>query len=440
VTARQLIDGYRAREFTPLEVIEELSERIEELNPRFGAFTTLCLDRAREEAKAYRADDPRPLAGVPLGVKDLFDSEGVPTTYGSPMFADHVPAADATALARARAAGAILVGKTQTHEFAWGITSVNRLMGTSRNPWAPERMSGGSSGGSAVALAAGLVPLALGSDTGGSIRVPSSFCGTVGFKPTYGLVSRDGIFPLAPSLDHPGPMARTPGDAALLLSAIADEVAPDDGRRRIGVHTELNVTPPFDLVEVAFPEAELAYPTFVPTQRAEALFTHRSAGLWPARRDEYGEDVRSRLEAAETVALGDYLAASENRRRLAAAFARVFREVDLLLTPVAKGPPPPIGEEGNLRDRVMPFTVPQDLAGLPTCTVRAGFDALGLPFGVQLTGPPGSDARVLAAAQELYDATPEVQAPWPTIATRPGAAARETHSSAAANSAVPSSK
>src|SRR5581483_6762428 len=168
LSARELIGGYRSREFTPLEVIDALAARIEELNPRLGAFTTLCLERAREEAKAVRPDDERPLAGVPLGVKDLFDSEGVRTTYGSPMFADHVPAADAVALAHARAAGAILVGKTQTHEFAWGITSVNRLMGTSRNPWAPDRMSGGSSGGSAVALAAGLVPLALGSDTGGS--------------------------------------------------------------------------------------------------------------------------------------------------------------------------------------------------------------------------------------------------------------------------------
>jgi aspartyl-tRNA(Asn)/glutamyl-tRNA(Gln) amidotransferase subunit A len=413
LSARELIDGYRARELSPLEVIDALAARIEELDPRLGAFTTLCLDRAREEAKAYRADDPRPLAGVPIGVKDLFDSEGVRTTYGSPMFAGHVPRADAAALARARAAGAILVGKTQTHEFAWGITSVNPLMGTSVNPWSLDRISGGSSGGSAVALAAGLVPLALGSDTGGSIRVPSSFCGTAGLKPTYGLVSREGIFPLAPSLDHPGPMARRPDDAALLLAAIADDVAPDDGMRRIGVYTDLLVKPPFDVVEVELPEAELAYPTFVPIQRAEALFTHRSAGLWPARRDEYGDDVRSRLEAAETVTLEDYLRASEDGRRLAAGFARAFRDVDLLLTPITAGSPPPIGDEGDLRDRVMPYTVPQDLAGLPACAVRAGFDALGLPVGVQLTGPPGSDARVLAAAQELYEATADVQAAWP---------------------------
>src|SRR5204863_5333790 len=143
------------------------------------------------------------------------------------MFAAHVPAAAAAAVRRARRAGAILVGKTQTHEFAWGITSVNRLMGASRNPWASERMSGGSSGGSAVALAARLVPLALGSDTGGSIRVPSSFCGIVGFKPTYGRVDSRGLFPLARSLDHPGAMARTPNDAALLFGVVADPPRPD---------------------------------------------------------------------------------------------------------------------------------------------------------------------------------------------------------------------
>jgi aspartyl-tRNA(Asn)/glutamyl-tRNA(Gln) amidotransferase subunit A len=226
LSAKQLLEGYRERRFSPVEVVDALAGRIEELDPGLGAFTTLCLERASDEARAVeqqyaRGEPAGRLAGVPFGVKDLFDSEGVRTTYGSPMFADHVPTADAEAVRRARAAGAILIGKTQTHEFAWGITSVNFLMGSSRNPWNQQLMSGGSSGGSAVALAAELVPLALGSDTGGSIRVPSGFCGTVGLKPTYGRISSAGVFPLARSLDHPGPMARTP-DVALLFSAIAD--------------------------------------------------------------------------------------------------------------------------------------------------------------------------------------------------------------------------
>ena len=253
LSAGQLLEAYRARALSPVEVVDALAQRIERLDPALGAFTTLCLERTRDEAvaaeAAYRSGaSVRPLEGVPFGVKDLFDTAGVRTTYGSPMFSDHVPEQDAETVRRVRAAGAILIGKTQTHEFAWGITSVNELMGTSHNPWATDRISGGSSGGSAVALAAGLVPLALGSDTGGSIRVPSSFCGTVGLKPTYGRVSLDGIFPLASSLDHPGPMTRNPADAALLFGVLVDEApaaAPRDGLRgvRVGLCPDMHLTP-----------------------------------------------------------------------------------------------------------------------------------------------------------------------------------------------------
>lgn len=465
LSAVALLNGYRRRDFSPVEVVDALAARIERHDAMLGAFSTLCLDRARDEALAHeqayvRGEPCGPLAGVPFGAKDLFDAEGVRTTYGSPMFAEHVPVADATAIQRARKAGAILLGKTQTHEFAWGITSVNVLMGTSRNPWALDRISGGSSGGSAVALAAQLVPIALGSDTGGSIRVPSAFCGTIGLKPTYGRISAAGVFPLARSLDHPGPMARTPADAALLLAAIAG-VDPDDPATedvllgdpttgldagldgvRIGLCPDLHLVPlaadvqdTFDacvrsiaelgaeLVEVELPEAGLAYPTFGVIQRAEALFTHMQAGLFPARRAEYGADVRGRLELACSVGLSDYLAASADRQRLRAGFARLFRRVDLLLTPVAAGSPPPIGEERlshlghelDLRELVMTYTVPQDLTGLPTCTVRAGFDALGIPIGMQFTGPPWSEAFVLRAANAFYSATMEIQNRWPDL-------------------------
>ena len=468
LSAVTLLDGYQRREFSPVEVVDALAARIDRLDPMLGAFTTLCLDRARDEAVAHerayvRGEPGGPLAGVPFGVKDLFDSQDVRTTYGSPMFAEHVPAADAAAVLRARRAGAILLGKTQTHEFAWGITSVNDLMGTSRNPWALDRMSGGSSGGSAVALAGQLVPIALGSDTGGSTRVPSAFCGTVGLKPTYGRISLAGAFPLARSLDHAGSMARTPADAALLLAVVAG-VDPDDSATkavpvgnpsssleaglhgvRIGLCPDLHLVPlaadiqgafdasaravaklGADLVEVELPEAASAYRTFGVIQRAEALFTHASAGLFPARRAEYGADVQSRLELATGVELSDYLAASADRQHLRAGFARVFDRVDLLLTPVAAGSPLPIGEERlvhlgrdlEFRELVMGYTVPQDLAGLPACTVRAGFDALGIPVGVQLTGPPWSEALVLRAANCLHSATPAIQRRWPELVPR----------------------
>ncbi len=458
LNAAQLREAYSARSLSPVEVVDALAERIERLDPDLGAFTTLCLERAREEALAAEAayadgGEPRPLEGVPFGVKDLFDTAGVRTTYGSPMFADHVPDRDAEAVRRVRDAGAILVGKTQTHEFAWGITSVNELMGTSHNPWARDRISGGSSGGSAVALAAGFVPLALGSDTGGSIRVPSSFCGTVGLKPTYGRVSLEGIFPLAGSLDHPGPMTRTPADAALLFGVLVGEEPPEQPNSlagvRIGLCPDMHLVPlapeieaayrdavaaaataGAELVEVALPQAAGAYQAFGAVQRCEALRTHKEAGLWPERRAEYGTDVLGRLEMATNTTLSDYLEGIAWRERLRAGLNGVFSQVDVLLTPVTAGPPSPIGhehvmhlgEEIEFRELVMSYTVPQDLTGLPACTVRAGFDALGVPTAVQFTGPPWREWRVLSAAHALYEATPDVQSRGPDLAeaTSPG--------------------
>jgi aspartyl-tRNA(Asn)/glutamyl-tRNA(Gln) amidotransferase subunit A len=462
--ARELLDEFRAGRASPVEALDSVASRIESVDGIIGGFTELCLERARGEARAAEAawagGDPRPLEGIPFGAKDLFDSEGVRTAYGSPMFAAHVPARDAEAVRRARAAGAILIGKTQTHEFAWGITSVNELMGSSHNPWALGRVSGGSSGGSAVALAAEEVPLALGSDTGGSIRVPSAFCGTVGLKPTYGRISCAGVWPLARSLDHPGPMARTPADAALLLSALAGVDPADPATEDVplgDVEADLSrgvsglaigISPDLELVElapdvrsvvddarrvlesggaclveVALPEAELVYPAFGVIQRAEALEAHRRAGLFPARRPEYGADVRGRLESATEVTLADFLAASADRQRVRAAFARALQACDLLLTPVSAGSPLPLGAETvehggrevTFRELVMSYTTPQDLVGLPACSVRAGFDALGIPVGVQLTGPPWSEALVLRAAQAFHDATAAIQSRRPAL-------------------------
>jgi aspartyl-tRNA(Asn)/glutamyl-tRNA(Gln) amidotransferase subunit A len=455
LSAAELLGAYRARSLSPVEVVDALLDRIAALDGELGAFVTLCAERAREEAsaaeRAYaRGAEHGPLAGVPFAVKDLFDTADVRTTYGSRMFAGNVPSADAAAVRRVRAAGGILLGKTQTHEFAWGITSVNERMGTTHNPWRRERISGGSSGGSAVALAADLVPVALGSDTGGSIRVPSAFCGTTGMKPTYGRVSTDGVWPLAPSLDHPGAMARSPADAALLQRALDDPVRGEPEQppavglaaTRVGVCPDLHLVPlaadvqgafeaalrlagelGAEVVEVSFPGADLIHPTFVTVQGTEALETHRRAQLFPARAEEYGADVRGRLERAMQLTPSDYLAATAERERLRATAAALFTRVDLLLTPVASTSPPPIGEETvlhggaelDLRQLVMPYTVPQDLLGLPACTVRAGFDDLGLPIAVQLTGPPWAEGRVLAGAQALFDATPEVQARRPAL-------------------------
>jgi aspartyl-tRNA(Asn)/glutamyl-tRNA(Gln) amidotransferase subunit A len=465
LSAQELLSLYASREASPVEAVEAVAARTSAVDGRLGAFTTLCLERARREARAheqaYLRGQPRgALAGVPLGVKDLFDSEGVRTTYGSRMCADHVPAADAEALRRARRAGAVLVGKTQTHEWAWGITSVNESMGTSHNPWALDRISGGSSGGSAVALASQQVTLALGSDTGGSIRVPSALCGTVGFKPTYGRVSTAGIWPLARTLDHPGPMARTPADAALLLEAIAGWDPADSATadiplgdlaaalakglegRIVGVCPDMHLMPltsaaqrAFDatvaavsacggrIQEVRIPEVRDVYAVFGVTQRAEALHTHVEAGLYPARAAEYGHDVLGRLEVATSEGIREYLRAAAERARMRAAFARAFTEVDLIVTPVNPGTAVPIGSDVAehlgasvpFRDLVMSYTTPQDLIGLPACALRAGFDELGIPIGVQFTGAPWEDGMVLGAAHAVFEATPAVQDAWPDI-------------------------
>jgi aspartyl-tRNA(Asn)/glutamyl-tRNA(Gln) amidotransferase subunit A len=461
LTARELLAGYASKDFSPLEVVDAFAERIEAVDATVGAFTTLCVERAREEALATGRGERRgPLAGLPLGVKDLFDTQGVRTTYGSPMFAQYLPERDAEAVRRARAAGAILIGKTQTHEFAWGITSVNELMGSTRNPWALERISGGSSGGSAVALAMDEVPLALGTDTGGSIRAPASFCGVVGLKTTYGRISLAGAWPLARTLDHPGPMARTPADAALLLEVIAGHDPSDPATTRmplgdvegelhrglsgmvVGVCRDLHLVPlahdvqaVFDaavqtvekagarVVEVSLREAQLIYSAFGIIQRSEALDSHRSAGLYPARRGEYGTDVLGRLELATQETLERYLHASADRQRVRTGFSRLFEACGVLLTPTTACSPLPIGEENtchhgreiDFRELVMTYTAPQDLVGLPACAVRAGFDALSIPVGVQFSGPPWSEAVVLRAAQGLFEATPEVQARRPPL-------------------------
>jgi aspartyl-tRNA(Asn)/glutamyl-tRNA(Gln) amidotransferase subunit A len=341
--------------------VDALAGRIERVEPVVGAFTTLALERARAEAgeaeHAYlRGEATRSLEGVPFAVKDLFDTA---------WCADDLRLADLRRPRpgrRAREAGAILLGKTSTHEFAWGITSVNRRQGTPRNPWALERMSGGSSGGSAVALAALEAPLALGSDTGGSIRVPSAFCGVVGLKPTYGRISAAGVFPLARSLDHPGPMARTPADAALLLAAIvgldpADPATEDVplgdldreleaglARRRVAVCPALHrvalapdLQAVFDgavdtveqlgaeLVEADLPEAERIYETFGVIQRSEALLARAGRPLPRAAggvRRGRARPPRGRNQGAARRLPGGGRRAAADPRRLREAFPR----------------------------------------------------------------------------------------------------------------------
>jgi aspartyl-tRNA(Asn)/glutamyl-tRNA(Gln) amidotransferase subunit A len=449
-TAEDLRRGFASGAFSPTEVIGALSARIERLDHRLGAFTATCLEEAGARAEAAtrrfrRSAGARPLEGIPFVAKDLFDTAGVRTTYGSAIFATHVPRTTAAAVSRLEHAGAILMGKTATHEFGWGITTVSDHGRPTRNPWAPERIAGGSSGGSAVALASFQAPLALGTDTAGSVRIPADFCGVVGFKPSRHAISRAGAFPLAPSLDHIGVMARTPRDAELGFRVAAGLTAPALARMaglrtiRIGISADLHafpLDPPRERVleettaiatelgarveTIALAPVRTSFEVLATVVLAEGGFVHRTRGLWPQLRADYGPDVRSRLERSEDVDRDSFLAAVLERDRIAETIVAAFERVDVLLAPVsAVGPAPLTDGPGTDRFRraVMSCTAPASLAGLPACALRGGFDDDGLPVGVQLIGPPGSDLRTLAIAQELFHATAGVQAAVPPLAT-----------------------
>ena len=349
--------------------------------------------------------------GVPLAVKDLFDTAGLVTTYGSILFAEHVPSRTAEAVRRLEAAGYANVGKTNLHEFAYGTTSENEHFGPVPNPRYPGRIAGGSSGGSAAALAAGLADAALGTDSGGSIRIPAACCGVVGFKPTWGLVPTDGSFPLAPSYDHAGPMARDVATCERMLVTLAPGFEP---RRveleevEVGVSwTELADPLVRSRVEEAsthfprrhhleLPLPERVYPSFT----REVADVHRE--LFAEHADEYGETVRRKVERCLTLTDAEYERAVEARERYREQLAEAADGVDLVLTPTLEcvAPTAP-ADELALRGRLTKLTFPLNAVGWPAAALPCGPAEDGLPASVQLAAPQGQDALVLGAAAAL---------------------------------------
>jgi aspartyl-tRNA(Asn)/glutamyl-tRNA(Gln) amidotransferase subunit A len=435
----RLIGAYRDRSVSPVEIVGrclEIAESTASLNAFASIDGDLALRRARECEAKYATDGScGSLLGVPLGVKDLFGTDDFPTRCGSAVTGDGLQWSDARVVARLREAGAIVIGKTRTHEFGWGITSYSDRFGATRNPWNPGRSPGGSSGGSAVALAVGAVMIAVGSDTGGSIRIPAGYCGVCGLKPTWGRLSADGVFPLAPSLDHPGAMARWPADLRTMLSVMDEgQGSPGQGaqlpRMRVGIAEELMPMPLRDgrlelweqtlawlkraghsSVSVTVGQRIDPVDVFGVIQRAEARLTHEQRDLYPERRDLYGRDVLARLEAAAAVDLRQYVEMTQQRHALARDLDRSFDAVEIIVSPVASCSPIEItdrevmnGLEAEFRAAVMPFTVTQDLTGHPSCVIGTGFDAHGVPSGVQFTGPRGADHAVIAFAEEFEKA------------------------------------
>ena len=447
LSASELGRRIARRELSPVEVTRAHLARIARLDAKLNAFLTVTVDRALAEAAAAEreiaAGESRgPLHGVPLALKDLFDTAGVRTTAGSKILAENVPLRDAAAVERLRAAGLVLLGKTNLHEFAFGTTSNNPHYGPSRNPWDLERSPGGSSGGSGAALAAGLCAVSLGTDTGGSIRIPAGACGVVGLKPTLGRVSRRGVTPLAWSFDTVGPMARTVEDAALLMNAIAGPDEEDewcaarpveDFTRDLeqGVHG-LTLGVPREWffegvecdIEAAVREAiavleregarraDVALPGMVDAHTAHhAILAVEAAafhGAWLRERpDDYGSDVRRGLELGQLIAGVDYVNARRVQAIVRATFRAALAEADVLAAPCLPQPPLPVGESMSREPAVAwnRLLTPANIAGFPAISLPCGFDGAGLPVGLQLIGRPFEDALVLRVARAYERAT-----------------------------------
>jgi aspartyl-tRNA(Asn)/glutamyl-tRNA(Gln) amidotransferase subunit A len=356
--------------------------------------------------------DPGP--GIRLAVKDLFDTAGIRTTYGSVVFAEHVPTATAEAVRRVEAAGYANLGKTNLHEFAYGVTSQNPHYGTVPNPAAPGRTSGGSSGGTAAAIVAGLCDVGLGTDSGGSIRIPAHCCGIAGFKPTYGLVSLDGVFPLAPSFDHAGPMARDVGGCVELMQALVpgfavEPVALDE--LAVGVAwtdaAEPLVRERVEAAAALFPRGRpLSFPEPVGTTAAfmrDVAGVHRE--LFEEHADLYGANVRTKLERCLAVSDGEAEAAAAARHEYRRLAEDALDGADLLVVPTMMLVAPPADvDDLAWRDRIVRFTYPFNLLGWPALALPCGPAEHGLPASLQLVGRPGDDAHVLAAGLALEQA------------------------------------
>lgn len=430
---------------TAMEVVQEALARVERLNPKLTAFTAVTADRARRKAAAIDADRVSgkplgPLAGVPFAVKNLIDIEGLPTLAGSRINRDHSPArSDATLVQRLEAAGALLIGALNMGEYAYDFTGENVHYGPSRNPHKLSRMTGGSSGGSGSAVGAGLVPLALGSDTNGSIRVPASFCGVFGLKPTYGRLSRAGSFPFVSSLDHLGPLARTVADLALSYDAmqgpdpadpccsgrgvepVTPSLASSAGTLRIAiaggyfqqgafpevlaalqaVATALGVTRSVEIPEAARARSA-AY--VITTTEGAALHLRRLQ----QRPADFDPDVRDRLIAGALVPAVAMIQAQKFRRWYREQVLRLFDSVDAILAPATPCAAPKIGQktfvldgrEVLVRPNVGLYTQPISFVGLPVVAVPV-FPGTGLPVGVQIIAPPWREDVALRIAHAL---------------------------------------
>jgi Asp-tRNA(Asn)/Glu-tRNA(Gln) amidotransferase A subunit family amidase len=463
-----------ARAISPVELLDACLSRISSVNPAVNAVVTLDEPRARAAAKAaeaaiLRGDDQGALCGLPVLIKDTQDTAHLRTTYGSPLFKDHVPAADQASVARLRAAGAIIFGKTNTPEWAAGGNTRNPVHGATGNPFDPTRSAAGSSGGSAVALACGMAPLASGSDTGGSLRNPAGYAGIVGMRPSYGLVASERRAFGWSSLSTDGPMARNVGDAALMLSVMASDDARDplaytlpgeavrgtaarwaaprpaelrklrlaftedfgfapteQAIRRVFRHRVTKLAPLFAGCREATPDCTGADDAFAVLRAAAFLATHGKN--YKERPEMLGPNVRANVEEGLRYSLEDYARAAAAQTRIYRAYQTFFETCDVLISPTITLSPRPWSElypaeidgkptQSYFHWLALAYAV--TLAGHPALSLPLGLDEAGMPFGLQIVGPRGGDAIVLSVASSLEAAfadKPELRRPIPDLA------------------------
>ena len=452
MTIQEAAAALRARKVSSVELTNSALQRIRALNPKLNAVQTLTEESALESARQAdwelaKSIDLGPLHGIPIAVKDVFETKGVRTTCGSKLFENFVPDRDAAVVEKLDAAGAVMIGKTGMHELAFGITSNNPHFGTVRNPWDPERIPGGSSGGSGSAVASEMVFMAMGSDTGGSIRIPAAFCGTVGLKPTFGRVSRYGVMPLDFSLDHMGPLTLSVRDAALTLQALAGFDARDEtsSRRPVGSYVpevscgipNLRIGWPenfyFDRVDPALTAgmenmaaaAKRAGAQITPVRVPDIaafnavarliLMCEASALMEPFldRRSLIGPDVLALFDQGRLIPATDYINAQRLRRVMQREFRALWETVDCLITPTSPIGAPKIGEAtvtigGQTEDARLASTRlvrAINLLGLPALSLPCGLDQNGMPLSAQIIGKPFDEATILRVGAAIEDGT-----------------------------------
>ena len=445
LTITDAIEGFAKRDTTPQSLAEACFDQINRHNPTLNAYITVIEPKEMLDAQqppANTAPLNHALRGIPIALKDLFDTKGILTTAGSKFLVDHIPSEDAFVVDKLKQAGAVINGKTNTHEFAYGVTGNNPHYGTARNPWDTERIPGGSSSGSAIAVATGMALGALGTDTGGSIRIPASLCGIVGFKPTRGRVSTRGVFPLSWNLDHVGPLTKCVKDAAIILQVISayDAIDPSSIKMLTGdylghliddMHGRRIAIGSGEFIESSDPEVLAAVRETVKVFESmgckvekvnvdwlqdtvtagRAMLLSDAATIHRDRIKEhpemFGEDVRRRLEDGASRSGTDYVLARHTQAEARKRFELFFESYDFLILPTTPVAAPTIEGHDAVEQagRLTQFTGPFNLTGLPALSVPCGFTKEGLPIGLQIVARAWADAKALNAGYAYEQAT-----------------------------------